>query len=58
MLLLLLLMLADVMNTASFTLLSDLDPPAVLDWRFLNEKVVMRPGNTFEMNNLVLLDTR
>lgn len=46
------------MNTGSFTILSNHNPPTVLDWSFLDQKVVMRTGNTFELNNLVLLNAR
>lgn len=42
----------------NFTILSQEDPPTVMDWSFLDEKTVMEPDTTFLFDNLVLINTR
>jgi hypothetical protein len=42
----------------NFTILSQREPPTVMDWNLLDSKTVMAPGTTFLFDNLVLINTR
>lgn len=42
----------------NFSILSQQAPPTVMDWSFLEKKVVMKPGTIFLFDNLVLMNTR